>query len=185
MAAHKSTPDGQSYLRSIEESYTQYRAELVAFFRRRARDAGSVEDLVQSMYERLLRYRPRAPVENPIGYLYMIARRVLIDANREAHIEQNLYLQCDAAELNLLAEKLSSLWVHDEGGPEVAIEEIDRVLKQLPRNCQIALVRQRRDGWSRVQIAQELGVSVNTVKDYIVKALEHFRAHYATKFADR
>jgi RNA polymerase sigma factor (sigma-70 family) len=185
VAAHKNIPDAQSYLESINASYAEYRAELVVFFRRNARDVRSVEDLVQSVYERMLRYRPRAPVEDPFAYLFQTARHVLFDANREARTEQDRYLPCDAAELNLRAEELSSLWIHEEGGQEIAAEEIDRVLKQLPRNCQIALVRQRRDGWTRLQIAQELGVSVNTVKDYIVKALEHFRAHFVTKFADR
>jgi RNA polymerase sigma factor (sigma-70 family) len=114
-----------------------------------------------------------------------MARHVLFDANRHARKEEERYLPCDAAELDLRIEELSSLWIHEEGGHELALEEFEQVLEQLPRNCRIALIRQRRDGWTRQQIAQELGVSVNTVKDYIVKAIAHFNAHFATKPAGR
>jgi DNA-directed RNA polymerase specialized sigma24 family protein len=62
---------------------------------------------------------------------------------------------------------------------ELAFEEFERVLNELPVNCRAALLRQRRDGWSYQQIAQELDVSVNTVKDYIVKALQHFQVHFS------
>ena len=58
-------------------------------------------------------------------------------------------------------------------------DAVERVLSELPSNCQVALVRQRRDGWSYQEIASELQVSVNSVKHYIVLALEHFQVHFS------
>ena len=183
MAAQQNKQDLQAALESITKSYAQYRAELVVFFARRTREPGSGEDLVQLVYERLIRYRPRAPIKDPAGYLFQTARRVLISANRRARQDQGRYVHCDAAGLDTHAQGLSRLWVQEDGGQELAHEEFERVLGQLPGNCRTALLRQRRDGWSYQQIAQELGVSVNTVKDYIVKALEHFKNHFSMNSA--
>lgn len=170
---------------SVERSYVQYRSELVAFFSRRAREPGSVEDLVQVVYERLLRYRPRAPVKDPEGYLFRTARRVLMRANQRTRIDQDRNLRCDPPDLEARVEEQSGLWIQEDGGAEIAHEEFNRVLAQLPENCRIALMRQRSDGLSYEEIATELGVSPNTVKDYIVRALEHFRAHFSLNSTPR
>jgi RNA polymerase sigma factor (sigma-70 family) len=179
VAAQHNKSDIQAALESITESYARYRAELITFFAHRSRDPGTNEDLVQLVYEKLIRYRPRSPIKDPAGYLFQTARRVLIDANRRARQDQSRYTQCDAKELDTRAHEESRLWVEEDGGAELAHEEFERVLGQLPDNCRIALLRQRRDGWTYQQIADELGVSASTVKDYIVRALEHFKNHFA------
>jgi len=169
----------------VEATYLQYRAELIGFFARRTRERANVEDLVQQVYERLLKYRPRAPVTDPKSYLFQTARHVLITANQSMRQEHERYVACDANDLASRAEEVPSLWVEEEGGAELAFEEFERVLSELPGNCQVALLRQRRDGWSYQQIANELEVSVNTVKDYIVRALEHFQVHFSMPAKER
>lgn len=170
---------------SIEASYLQCRAELIAFFARHTRGRADIDDLVQQVYERLLKYRPRAPVADPRGYLFQTAWNVLASANQAVRKNQARYVSCEASDLAVRAEERRNSWVIEEGGSELAFDEFERVLAQLPGNCQAALLRQRRDGWSYQQIASELRVSVSTVKDYIVKALEHFRAHFRMPGKDR
>ena len=184
-AQHHHLPPDAEGPRSVEETYLRYRAELVGFFARRTRERANVEDLVQQVYERLLKYRPRTPVTDPRGYLFQTARHVLITANQALRQDHERYLACDANDLALRAEAVPSLWVEEEGGAELAFEEFERVLSELPEKCQAALLRQRRDGWSYQQIASELQVSVNTVKDYIVRALEHFQVHFSMPAKER
>jgi RNA polymerase sigma-70 factor (ECF subfamily) len=140
--------------------------------------------LVQAVYERLLKYPSQAPIRNPEAYVFQTARNVLYAANRAAATEQRRYISCEPAELEGRIEESRSLWVQEEGGAELVAEEFERVLNQLPRGCRVALVRQRRDGWTHQQIADELGVSINTVKDYLGKAFNHFRIHFSLHRAD-
>ena len=144
-----------------------------------------VERYLEAGGVRLLKYRPRTPVTDPRGYLFQTARHVLITANQAVRQDHERYLACDANDLALRAEAVPSLWVEEEGGAELAFEEFERVLSELPEKCQAALLRQRRDGWSYQQIASELQVSVNTVKDYIVRALEHFQVHFSMPAKER
>ncbi len=188
MAVHQSTSDPQTgrgaRTRAIEDTYRRYRTELRVFFARRAQRTESVEDLVQEVYERLLRYRSETPVEDPLGYLFKTAWNVLHSANQRERRERHTFVASDAAGLESLAGGFRRLWV-DDSGEALAQEEIERMLNRLPRACKIALIRQRRDGYSYQQIAEELQVSVNTVKDYIVKALNHCRLHLSMSCEDR
>jgi RNA polymerase sigma-19 factor, ECF subfamily len=170
---------------SIELSYQQYRSELRIFFARRARRTANVEDLVQEVYERLLRYRSLEPIRDPEAYLFQTARNVLRAANRNTRIEEQRFVTTEPADLEGYAGGLASLWIQEDGGHELVEEEIERVLNQLPRGCRVALVRQRRDGWTHQQIADELGVSINTVKDYLGKAFNHFRIHFSLHPTER
>jgi RNA polymerase sigma factor (sigma-70 family) len=185
VVAHPSAPEPEGAAGSVEISFRQYRAELRIFFARRARRSANVEDLVQEVYERLLRRKASEPIRDPEAYVFQVARNVLRAANREASREQHQYLSCDPVELEGRVEGLRHLWVQEDGGPELAQEEIERVLNQLPRGCRVALLRQRRDGWTYQQIADELGVSINTVKDYLGKAFNHFRIYFSLHSGDR
>lgn len=178
-AQHRNSSSTAKESRSLEDTYRRYRAELVSFFARRTRERANVEDLVQQVYERLLKYRPRAPVMDPRAYLFQTARHVLSSANETLRQDRERYVVCDENSLALRADAVPSLWVEEEGGEALALEEFERVLSELPSNCQVALVRQRRDGWSYQEIASELQVSVNSVKHYIVLALEHFQVHFS------
>jgi RNA polymerase sigma-70 factor (ECF subfamily) len=176
VVAHPSAPEPEGAAGSVEISFRQYRAELRTFFARRARRSANVEDLVQEVYERLLRRKASEPIRDPEAYVFQVARNVLRAANREASREQHQYLSCDPVELEGRVEGLRHLWIQ---------EEIERVLNQLPRGCRVALLRQRRDGWTYQQIADELGVSINTVKDYLGKAFNHFRIYFSLHSGDR
>jgi len=163
----------------MDPHYCQYRDELRRFFARYSHNAHNADDLVQELYERLLRYSPRTPVRNPEAYVFQAARNVLRAANQSLWTQRQRYLFCEPAELDGRAQTARHLWIEEEGGADIAMHDLERVLSQLPRTAQIALVRQRRDGWTHQQIADELGVSINTVKDYLGKAFNHFRIHFS------
>jgi len=48
----------------------------------------------------------------------------------------------------------------------------------------VAVIRQYRDNKSYKDIAVELGVSVHTVKKYVMRALNHFRMHFSARDLD-
>jgi RNA polymerase sigma factor (sigma-70 family) len=133
---------------------------------------------VQEVYERLLRYRRDEPVDDPLAYLFKTAWNVLKSDNQRSRREQNRLVMCDSVELESLASQFRRLWV-DDSAEALTAAEMERALSRLPRACRIALIRQRRDGYSYQQIADELHVSVNTVKDYIVRALNHCRLYFS------
>jgi RNA polymerase sigma-70 factor (ECF subfamily) len=163
------------------DAYWRFRSQLRACFARgMPRHPGLVDDLMQITYEQLLRLKPGG-VRDPEAYVFTVARNVLRVWLRSARREEHRYVRCEDEELESYAADLNGLWLQDDSGLAVAEAEFDRILNQLPRASRVALLRQVRDGWTYRQIATELGVSPNTVKDYIVKALNHFRLHYSMR----
>jgi RNA polymerase sigma-70 factor (ECF subfamily) len=181
---HPHSPDLTELL-GIDLSYRQYREELRRHFAHNSRNSADVEDLVQEVYARLLKYRPREPIKDPRAYLFQIAQNVLRAAKNAERTQNQRYLSCPPEEIQKHAESVNRLWIEEDGGTQIAEAEISRVMNQLPPPCCAALILHRRDGLSYEQIARRLGVSVNTVKDYLVKAYLHFRLHYRMNLKDR
>jgi RNA polymerase sigma-70 factor (ECF subfamily) len=69
----------------------------------------------------------------------------------------------------------------DDNDPAVQIEtrerlnQLDRTLRELPRNAYVSFVLHRRYGFTLEEIAGELGVSRAMVKKYLARAVAHCR----------
>lgn len=168
----------------LEKAYQLYRMELRRFFARRSRDPHAVDDLMQSMYLSLSKARPAEAVRNPRTYLFGIAWHLLHDENRRVEKERRRSVGCDFAEFDAYADRSNRLWVEDDASSDQQRAELERVLKQLPVACQVAVLRQYRDNWSYAEIARELGVTPHAVKKYMVRALNHFRMYFNACEAD-
>jgi len=185
VAVGSNAPDFQDSRGKLSEVYEQYRAELRRFFQFNARRAHSVDDLMQEMFLQLLASRPTAELRDAQRYLFTVAWNVLHSANRRVCREPEHSLQFNDEELDLLAAPSNRLWVEDDTTAALADEQLNRLLNQLPRMCQVAVLRHYRDGKSYKEIAEEINVSVHTVKKYIMKGLSQFRTQFETGDTDR
>lgn len=87
---------------------------------------------------------------------------------------------------NVCLSYLSSLkeTVGEEFVPEVDEEEIDtsfrdariwKAIDELPEKCREIFLMSKRDGYSNEEIAEELGISIKTVKNQMTKAFNRLR----------
>lgn len=164
----------------LEDAYQRYRAELRQLFVRKSRDPHAVDDLIQTMYLSLKKTRRPDYVQDPRRYLFGIAWHVLHDANRRIDAERSQSVGCNFDEFDVHAQRSNRLWVEDDTASEQQRAELDRVLRELPFACQFTVLRLYRDNRSYADVARELGVTTHAVKKYVVRALNHFRAHFNT-----
>lgn len=183
MTPPSDAPEPEDISQSREHWYRQYRGALRSFFARRLRRSATVDEHVQEVFARLLKYQSHEKIEDPLAYIFKVAHRVLFDAKKTRE-EEDHCVSLGQAELAARVEAVPRLWVEEEGGQAILLEEVRRVLRQLPRPVRVALVRQRRDGWTHRRIAEEMGVSVNTVKDYLARGINHLRIHFSLKAKD-
>jgi RNA polymerase sigma factor (sigma-70 family) len=167
--------------KTIVDAYEQFRPELKRFFARQSR-AEDAEDLVQAMWERLLRYPPREEVLAPQEYLYRVAWMVLHRHRMRGRIDQNR-ITYDQAAVDQLAQETAGPPQSDIVEQLCTEQQLERILGQLPPHWQAAIILLKRDGLSYQEIAKELGLSVHTVKKYIARALAHFKSRLTN--ADR
>lgn len=160
-----SETDQWLWRRQLGQLYSEHQGWLHNWLRRRLGCRHRADDLTQDTFVRLLARRDGGEVvQEPRAFLATVARRVLLNHWRREDIER-AYL-----------EALSNLPPEQMPGTEeqvVLLEtlfEIDRLLDGLPRVVKQAFLHARLDGLSHGEIAAELGVSVSTVKRYLVRA---------------
>lgn len=157
-----SEPIAQQALHSL---YQEHHAWLRLWLRKRLSCAESAADLAQDTFVRVLTSRQTHDLREPRAYLSSIARSLMIDGYRRRALEKS-YLEA----LALVPEPLDI-------SPETRVLiletllEIDRMLDNLgARGREIFLLAQL-DGLSQVEIGKRLGISTNTVRKHLVRAL--------------
>lgn len=163
----------------ITETVRRERTRLRNFIRRRVRDEGEAEDILQDVFSELVEaYRLMKPIEQAGAWLFRVARNRIIDKFRKKRPEPLSHLQpADETEPLILEELLAS----PDAGPEasyahtVLMEEIENALDELPDEQLQVFVAHEIEGRSFNELAAETGVSVNTLLSRKRYAVLHLR----------
>lgn len=155
-------------------AFDHYRTGLHRYLLRRLRNTEHARDLAQEVYLRLLRFSEKELVKRPEAYVYRVAFNVLCDFKlREEHDR----VAFDSETFERLAGEVED----DSPSPDEALEHKDQeqllenALSTLPPMQRAVFLMQKRQGLSYAQTAQELGLSVKTVKTYLFRAVCHCR----------
>jgi RNA polymerase sigma factor (sigma-70 family) len=164
----------------ITETVRRERTRLRNFIRRRVRDEGEAEDILQDVFSELVEaYRLMKPIEQAGAWLFRVARNRIIDKFRRKRRE---VLSADLQPANedeplILEELLAS----SDAGPEAAyartvlMEQIESALDELPEEQLQVFVAHEIEGRSFKELAAETGVNVNTLLSRKRYAAMHLR----------
>jgi RNA polymerase sigma factor (sigma-70 family) len=164
----------------ITETVRRERTRLRNFIRRRVRDEGEAEDILQDVFSELVEaYRLMRPIEQAGAWLFRVARNRIIDKFRRKRRE---LLSADLQPANedeplILEELLAS----SDAGPEAAyartvlMKQIESALDELPEEQLQVFVAHEIEGRSFKELAAETGVNVNTLLSHKRYAALHLR----------
>ncbi len=165
--------------RRISQVIERERRRLLQFIRRRVDDAGDAEDILQDVFfEFTEAYRLMKPVEQAGAWLYRVARNRIIDRFRKKKhgTEDDVARNEDGESL-----RLEDLLPSRDAGPAAAyarsvlIEELDAALEELPAEQREVFVAHEIEGRSFKELAEETGVSINTLLSRKRYAILHLR----------
>lgn len=149
----------------IGSLYRDHRPWLLAWLRRNVACPHRAEDLSQDTFTRLLG-RPITPaVHEPRAFLLTVAKGLLFDHFRRVALE-HAYL-----------DDIATLPEGEQPSPETQhliledLKAIDHHLGKLSSKARTAFVLNRLDGLGHAAIAEQLGVSVPRVRQYLAQAL--------------
>jgi RNA polymerase sigma factor (sigma-70 family) len=166
--------------RRIAEIVVKERPRLRNFIRRRVPDPAEAEDIVQDVFYRLVEAnRLLMPIEHVTGWLFSVARNRITDLFRKKKPESFSEQAIENEEGELL--QIEELLPAPGAGPEAAylrnllLEELELALDELPEEQRDVFVAHELEGRSFREMADESGVSINTLLARKRYAVLHLR----------
>jgi RNA polymerase sigma factor (sigma-70 family) len=161
----------------IAEAVRRESGRLRAFIRRRVRDDGETEDILQDvLYELVAAYRRVQPLEEVGAWLFRVARNRVIDFFRRKRPVEVPDAFADDAERPVLDELL----LPADEAPDAALarqlllEQLSEAIEELPREQRYVFIAHELEGQSFKDMAARTGIPLNTLlarKHYAVKHL--------------
>ncbi len=161
MSSHQIVPG------DIQDLYIQHHHWLRNWLRQRLGCSHQAADLAQDTFVRVMqkqRAEPDFVISYPRRYLNILANSLMLDMFRRRAVEQ-AYLDALALmpEPELISEEARALILE-------LLQRFDQMLDKLPAAVRQAFLLSRLDGLTYDEIAEQLGVSVRTVKRYMQQA---------------
>jgi RNA polymerase sigma-70 factor (ECF subfamily) len=150
----------------------RYGPRLRRFLAVRLRNADDVPDLAQEVFLRLLRVEGYEGIRSPEAYLFTIASHVV---HQHAVRRSSEPVSVDITEVFPELRTSACDDPPDQAVHAQQIDELERILAHLPVRVATALVLHRVAGYSVQEVGDELGVSRETAKKYLARAVEHCR----------
>ena len=157
-----------SITQQIEELFTLHYRPLCLYAMHFVNDIDQSEDIVQDcfsiVWERLS--SDKVQVENIKSYLFSMVRNKSLDYLQD---EKRIDTDISIAELN---DELVQEEVEERSEMEARMWT---AIDSLPERCRQIFLLNKRDGLKYKEIAEQLGLSVNTVDNQVSKALRLIR----------
>ena len=164
--------------RIIVETFERDEPRLRDFIRRRVFDTSDAEDVLQDVfYELTAAYRLMKPAEEMTAWLFRVARNRIMDLFRRKKAVSLSEPVGEDDEAGVLEDLLPS----PDAGPEalyartVLFDALEEALDELPEAQREAFVAHEMLGRSFKELADETGVSVNTLLSRKRYAVLHLR----------
>lgn len=151
--------------------YEQYSEKVYRLAFRFLKDKALSEEVVQETFINVWLSREKLdPEGNMWLYLYVVAKRLSLNSLRQACRSNDFVENL----LNFMEEQNST---EEEVLARDLEQFTDKIIEKLPRQQQLVFKLSRVEGLSHKEIAEQLHISPNTVKNHMVEALKTLRSH--------
>lgn len=131
------------------------------------KDKAAAEEIVQDCFVKIWTNRDQIRLEQDIWPLiYVSAKRLCYNQLRHEQVAHKYFVQVEHHVINDVQQKLDVRELEDC---------LESSIAKLPEQQKTALRLSRMEGYSHQQIAHEMGISPNTVKNHITQALKNLR----------
>mgnify|MGYP004582012907 CR=1 FL=1 len=160
---------------AFEDLFQKYYELLCTYALTYLDDVNEVEDVVQNVFVYVWNYRKSIKIESSVkAYLYSSVKHMALNILKHKAVERN--------HSHLLIEFWEDLSREEYSeGETVQLAKIRQALEILPFQCRTVFMMSCLDGKKYREIAEELHISVNTVKSHIRHAY-HVVREYVGEF---
>lgn len=155
------------HARWFRDEVQPHESALRAYLRGRFPRLRDVDDLIQETYARLLRAQVAGRLQAVRPYLFVTARNVALDLTRHTQAAATDCLG-NLEQLPVAEDRADAA---EAAAYEQEIEILHEAIAALPPRCREILLLRRFHGFSHERIADQLGISPNTVDAQLCHAV--------------
>ena len=174
-APHPMPPTEQA--RWFSEEVYPHEPALRAYLQARFPTLADHDDIVQETYTRLLRAQGNGGVHYPKAFLFTAARNIAFDLFRRRGAKPTEAVT-DLVELTVLEDRPEVGEQIDQG---YELEVLADAVRALPDRCRQVIMLRYLDGLAYKEIAEQLGISPETVKVHMAKGMRRCAAFFADR----
>lgn len=154
-----------SHTVAVQHIYEQHHSWLHSWLKGKLHNACDAADVAHDTFVRILGGRNATQILDPRDYLATVARGLVIDRYRRRAIEQ--------AYLQTLADRPEAIAISEEDKAIIieTLVAVDKTLCGLGERARRIFMLSQVEGLTYQQIADQLRVSLTTVKKHMVRAL--------------
>ena len=156
---------------AFDQIYTMYSHKLFSFVFNILKNESEVDDIVQEVFVKIWESRGKLVDYKLLNsYIFTIAYNNSIDLIRK-RINNNKYLEHlkYSASINLTPNIVSQIEFNE------LKNQVDKLIAKLPDRQKQVYLLHKEEGLTYPEIAEQLGISKNTVENHMVKALKYLR----------
>lgn len=152
-------------MKAFESLYEIYSSVIYNNIIRLIKDRTTSEDLLQDVFIKIWENREKIDIKQSfVSYLFICSRNIAFNFKRRLKLEVNSSLYS-----NNLAEPHAKA-VDDWFETKEIEQYFEQIINKLPEQRQKVFRLAKLDGKKYQEIADDLGISISTVKDHLVKA---------------
>ncbi|MCX6942209.1 MAG: RNA polymerase sigma factor [Verrucomicrobia bacterium] len=163
--------------RWFTEEVQPHEPALRAYLQARFPTLGEHDDIVQETYARLLRAQVNGGVRYPKAFLFTAARNAAFDLFRRRGAKPTEAVT-DLVELTVLEDRPG---VGEQLDQSYELEVLADAVRALPDRCRQVIMLRYLDGLAYKEIAEQLGISAETVKVHMAKGMRRCAAFFAER----
>ena len=165
----KIVSDDSGCVLAFEAIYNRYSEEMFIYAMNIFKEKGICEDIIQNVFTDIWSRRKQLQVKNLKGYLFQSVKYQIF-----SHLRNRRLSFQDLTRLNIIDFSTDT-------SKNLEFEElqgiIDEQVSKLPSRCQQIFLLSRYEHKTNKEIALELGISIQAVKNQISKALKVIRGN--------
>ena len=132
-----------------------------------------IDDVIQETYLRAIASNTSNSIKDPEAYLFRTSRNIAI--NQQSKMYRRLETALLPKELDMVSGLMGDRPLESDYESKQQFAEFCLAVSQLPIKCRKVFVLRKVYGFSQMEIAEKLGISVSTVETHITKGMQRTR----------
>ena len=152
----------------IESLYKEYYGSLCYYALNYVSDIEVAQDIVQDIFFKLFENSRSLPDNFRLkSWFYKVARNTAVDYLRHLQVEDRYKF--------LMAEAIVNIPDMDEEIDEDVYNKVNLAIESLPEQCKLIIKLNVLEGKKYLEIAEELGITINTIRTQVSRGYKKLR----------